>query len=1024
MWFTASSVTATNNSNVVKINSNASIANIKPGDALIIGSFNPVEILKAYASDQGSFIQLAEPWTNATQSQVPALVLPTRSALNEAITAINGANKLVNDNYQAILDWQTKTGEVTFKDLNNVSFTVKTMKEIQSDIEFSNPYPHAMTEVEYETLKEARKNKYKTSGFIESGYGHTSMNVARGLWCLPSEESRILLGASGVGSSWDGIGESKTKHPIVVMDGVQFDILYTNYSGPTPNVINLPPPLDGTKTFDSASGSVTEHPDANTAFLSETATNKVILSCQDAVILVKRTHIITETNIVYPLSNANYGRDEYLGLNIIAGEKGGYHIWSSLNQSLKDKYCADPRNNIRRTPSGDLKQDFYEFVVISGPANDWIGGSSLRGGTGGLPWKSRYFGFPRVNSGQWLFVDSRDFKFTLTYHANYSLLSQSEYSDNPNVTNDLGVFSTMDRSVFVMPIAIIQRHNKCGFEPELNPYGTAKLARANIGSSVINNHIYFYDSFESGIRPLSSRDCCIPKNNAEGISAGYHSQTGLIGQPSGRLDSYQSANAVYVGQVEDHRILLKQSDDHFIKAQTGKMRGKQGLSYLHTKHQGNLVRCVKTSSAINNEPNYSSVQFSCDINDPTRFFNDLNCSHWLIVGDNGEVMKIKRQNQFHGYIYVGYNSSVYLYGSGNVADELNSKFPNGTQLTFMAQSELNSSYDLLPCVDLLGDLLDLAEVFPNGIVGNWVESKYNGEKSSYEYNNKYLSAGQMVISDDLGGTWALGTQSIWFSSDVTNSSESVTFPIGRIAMAFYETKSKISLASELLKILHIGDVFSSGWYSMSRGARLQHSLTGSVGKNSSTTKGVNVCLPLKNKASVNETSIFDIASWGSPVHDPIPFMRPTYDSPIFKALLSVVEKDGLKYLQFNGSELVFDTPEKIDISLSNKTTDAKVGKVYRVSGDVGSILAGKSWYCVTATSADFDSNIWVENANGEVLAGESGNDANVYFVRYYHDGFGDDHKVPMLNNENTKTDLNGNKVKVFCHRSIFPIGIA
>ena len=45
MWFTASSVTATNNSNVVKINSNDSIANVKPGDALIIGSFNPVEIL-------------------------------------------------------------------------------------------------------------------------------------------------------------------------------------------------------------------------------------------------------------------------------------------------------------------------------------------------------------------------------------------------------------------------------------------------------------------------------------------------------------------------------------------------------------------------------------------------------------------------------------------------------------------------------------------------------------------------------------------------------------------------------------------------------------------------------------------------------------------------------------------------------------------------------------------------------------------------------------------------------------------
>ncbi len=43
-----------------------------------------------------------------------------------------------------------------------------------------------------------------------------------------------------------------------------------------------------------------------------------------------------------------------------------------------------------------------------------------------------------------------------------------------------------------------------------------------------------------------------------------------------------------------------------------------------------------------------------------------------------------------------------------------------------------------------------------------------------------------------------------------------------------------------------------------------------------------------------------------------------------------------------------------------------------------------------------------------------------------HNGtdWGDDQTIPIINGENTKTDLNGNTVKVFCHHTLFPIGIA
>ncbi|MBD1581261.1 hypothetical protein, partial [Pseudoalteromonas sp. S16_S37] len=43
-----------------------------------------------------------------------------------------------------------------------------------------------------------------------------------------------------------------------------------------------------------------------------------------------------------------------------------------------------------------------------------------------------------------------------------------------------------------------------------------------------------------------------------------------------------------------------------------------------------------------------------------------------------------------------------------------------------------------------------------------------------------------------------------------------------------------------------------------------------------------------------------------------------------------------------------------------------------------------------------------------------------------HNGtdWGDDQTIPIVDGENVKTDLNGNTVKVFCHHTQFPIGIA
>lgn len=44
-------------------------------------------------------------------------------------------------------------------------------------------------------------------------------------------------------------------------------------------------------------------------------------------------------------------------------------------------------------------------------------------------------------------------------------------------------------------------------------------------------------------------------------------------------------------------------------------------------------------------------------------------------------------------------------------------------------------------------------------------------------------------------------------------------------------------------------------------------------------------------------------------------------------------------------------------------------------------------------------------------------------LKYNGESWGDDNVIPVVNGEGTKTDLNGNDVMTFCHRSIYPIGI-
>lgn len=87
-WFTATSVTISNGSTIVSVNSGDDIAIAQVAGGLIIGQNQPVEIKRTYLDGGGAKkIELRSAWPYATQTNQAAVAFPTDGDL-AAATAV------------------------------------------------------------------------------------------------------------------------------------------------------------------------------------------------------------------------------------------------------------------------------------------------------------------------------------------------------------------------------------------------------------------------------------------------------------------------------------------------------------------------------------------------------------------------------------------------------------------------------------------------------------------------------------------------------------------------------------------------------------------------------------------------------------------------------------------------------------------------------------------------------------------------------------------------------------------------
>lgn len=132
--YTANQVSINNGSKLVAVNSNESPESVSQGDFIQIANYPLAEINRTFLDVSGNHvIELVKIWKHSDQISQPAIVLPTTVDFKATVDALKKANILVNDNTQAMQDWQTKLGEVTFRNIDETQTTIKTLKQMESD---------------------------------------------------------------------------------------------------------------------------------------------------------------------------------------------------------------------------------------------------------------------------------------------------------------------------------------------------------------------------------------------------------------------------------------------------------------------------------------------------------------------------------------------------------------------------------------------------------------------------------------------------------------------------------------------------------------------------------------------------------------------------------------------------------------------------------------------------------------------------------------------------------------------------
>lgn len=906
--FTADSINISNGRDVAEVISQEAINTIQKGDFLVISGFPPVEILQAYKNGQGErFIELLKPWPHTSQSNQPAIVIPTTVDYREAVEALRAANTLVSDNKKAMSDWQTNMGTVTFKDKDGNDVVVKTLRQIEADNQAQmnayHPYPWAMRKVEFEAMRAANNEKFAASGFVHFGkeYAAALENVInQGMYVNPAsalaERAKVLhLGRNASSNT----GESKTDSPFINIAGVVTELLgadlgYTTSPWDRDSFIVTPPPAeDGTRTYDSATGVSVTHATPALAFAAETATNKVVTDREDVWGIYQE---VREINEEYPfvyknglpqslasdidgvptVSNNVQGITYFAQYDGDISSRGRGVNWLTATEEERRTIASNPKNKIKFDDQTGKFYQTHNFAIT----------------------------FRGIGNGSWQFVDVQNtatLRFDLKTPVTNSDGSYFTGYNNAKYNKEyIGVYQKVKgndpvEDSYLLLCGTVNRRNIGLYHDSFNKLGTAKAS----------DDKEWHNTAQSF---TSKADCFDP---AKLLTNSGSIASGKSGAPDGRY--YDAIYASGLGGVcRDMRysawdLTAEDFAEQDLAIKSGEYRGRERLPFSVPIVVGanSLTTYISLGSTKPKWWDDSKFGTGTGVN---KNVSDM----FLINPSTGEKLYVAvtgytESSNLGWYLRVSKTQHIINTSQFNSlsADDVLILQTQGNESLCKTSSAGEYTH-----TEVIGDPANilLCDDLKEGWVGSWNGFVPDGVKQWSEVKLSKPTSDTLTTSlytDSDGATWSTASFVIDPAKNTLDSTG--TPPQGRVEILNYKTTAKATVAAVNAEVYdkRVGTVWATSFYARTWGTALAYSCTGKILTNSVSTGLINSSFTVTKFSLRPITGVLDSNTGREPTHAPITLSNVS-DNLGFKALNYNVAENQQGFINYAYAQLTYD----------------------------------------------------------------------------------------------------------------------
>ncbi len=867
---------------------------------------------------------------------------------------------------------------------------------------------YASKQVDMEAEREANKNLFAASGWVEYVEDGDGVKINEGLFADPTKTNELNYGGK-----------------------VHVAGFITNI--PARSLIKFPAAPDGRDTYNKSTGEQIRHATPTAAFAAAAASSNVEV-VTDRVDMFGGEFFLEPVNAtnpyVYPDGRINSTDTSMNGITTVKSNRPESYYGGSDRVGLgvdffaatdaqKQLMLSDKSNNLFLMNDGVLVQwRMRERTVASGANGNWNNTNP----TASLPL---------------LWSDSTAISGVMIQGVSDTVLEQSTSNayrgkgSGSNFDVQVGIFSADVRSnqnSYFHVWGTVPRLNQGAHHPSHNSMG-AKAAN-NTGTSVAGSLWWGGATLE-----LTSTAVCFNQVDAatNTTTAGAAQATGVIGIRSGRDDDklYDAIYASGQGGVIDDRLsayefTLEDVSQAKAKLKNGSLRGMQKLPF--TKIYAGTANGVNDgdwglyyADGLPAAGYFQVYSFNDDIitwkvGDTISITDNTDkVMSGTIFEDNTNIVKVHIHKVDVGFTYKnssGNHIGMHLMSAQDVS---NTSVEGNADNGFTVNDVIGDPANILLTPDLA-----------NGWLGHWIPTLPD-EVTAYrniQHVRKTISTTlEATFTSDNGATWSSGTFNV---NTILNSLDSGGAPaanqvrIHNYQSAPYQTEQDINrpvlFGEEDLSSVHATEDYRPSLGGLFGESLLHKVMKHSVGGRRVGDYAVTVGNFIASEGGITTDVNFPLN------HEPIDLGAPQNNSPAVKALIYPTSENQQVSLNVGYNELVYGAPvNQVDVTSANAaTTTLTAGTLYKILGDGGTSIGGRIVMCISPSGVPLSDKSFHVRNNGTI--GYTSNSTTYAVTVDNVDSWGDDSTVRIIDGQGTYKNLNGDTCLYGSNRTTKKLG--